>query len=91
MIEISPDTYKQKEIETLFDHHERVRLNEKHIEEEMGYPALRVIASNKKQRQNLVDFHNYQPFRIFLKEKLAKTLIMDCRTAESCDLKKAKI
>ena len=92
MIEISLDTYKQNGIETLFDHRERLWLNEKHIEERMGYSALRVTASTypsrcRKQRQKLVDCNNYQPCRMFLRGKLVKILIMDSRTAGSCDLK----
>ena len=58
MIEISLNTYKQNGIETLFDHRERLWLNENRIEERMGYSGLRVIGSKypsryrKQRRQN---------------------------------------
>ena len=37
MINVSAETYRQNGIETLFDHCGALRLNERHIEEELGY------------------------------------------------------
>ena len=42
----------------------------------------------RKQRYELVDCKYYQPCRMFLREKLEKALIMNCRISEPRDLKK---
>ena len=66
-------------------------LNEKHIEEQLGYSRLANIIRKfpeylRKQRQELQKCEK-QPCRKFLREDLAVQIIMDCRTTPSIDFK----
>ena len=68
-------------------------LNEKHIEEKLGHKNLPAITNKynkiyKKHRYELVDEPIKQPNRRFLRIDLALKIIMDCRTDESCNLKR---
>ena len=70
-----------------------LQLNEKHVEEKLGHENLPVIKNRydsvfKKRRHELVDKPKKQPNRRFLRSDLALKLIMDCRTDESCNLKR---
>ena len=61
--------------------------------EELGHKNLPVITNkydpvNKKHRYELVDKPKKQPNRRFLHSDLALKIIMDCRTDESCNLKR---
>ena len=63
-------------------------LNEKHIEEELDYKNLREIttkyhSNHEKHRYELVDESKNQRNRIFIDEKLAIKMIMDCRTTSA--------
>ena len=68
-------------------------LNEKHIGEKLGHKSLPVTTNKydsvyKKHRYKLVGKWKKQPNRRFLRSDLALKVIMDCRTDESCNLKK---
>ena len=68
-------------------------LNEKYIEEKLGHKNLPVITNKyesvyKKHRYELVDKPKQQPNKRFLRSDLALKVIMDCRTDESCNLKR---
>ena len=68
-------------------------INEKHIEEQLGHKNIPVITNKydkiyKKHRYELVDEPIKQPNRRFLRIDLALKIIMDCRTDESCSLKR---
>ena len=70
-----------------------LQLNEKHVEEKLGHENLPVIKNKydsvfKKRRHELADKPKKQPNRRFLRSDLALKLIMDCRTDESCNLKR---
>ena len=70
-----------------------LQLNEKHVEEKLGHENLPVIKNRydsvfKKHRHELADKPKKQPNRRFLRSDLALKLIMDCRTDESCNLKR---
>ena len=70
-----------------------LQLNEKHVEEKLGHENLPVIKNRydsvfKKCRHELADKPKKQPNRRFLRSDLALKLIMDCRTDESCNLKR---
>ena len=70
-----------------------LQLNEKHVEEKLGHENLPVIKNRydsvfKKRRHELADKPKKQPNRRFLRSDLALKLIMDCRTDESCNLKR---
>ena len=68
-------------------------LNEKHIKEKLRHKKLPVITNKyhsvcKKARYELVDKPKKQPNGRFLGSDLAFKVIMDCRTDESCNLKR---
>ena len=68
-------------------------LNETHIEEELGHKNLQVVPNKydpvyKKHRYKLVNDLEKQPNRRFLRCDLALKIIMNCRTYESCNLKR---
>ena len=97
MVIISKETWDKKGVEVIVDKSGTKWLNEKHIEENLEQFSLqfslRAITRKYplkyiKQRQKIVDCGNYQPCRKFLHEKLAVTVVIDCRTVESCNLKR---
>ena len=68
-------------------------INEKHIEEQLGHKNIPAITNKyykiyKKHRYELVDEPIKQRNRRFLSFDLALKIIMDCRTDESCSLKR---
>ena len=80
-------------MEVIVDGIDMLWLNEKHIEEKLGHKNLPVITNKydpvyKKHRYELVDKPKKQPNRRFLRSDLALKVIMDCRTDESCNLKR---
>ena len=86
-------TMTQNYIQVTVDAIGTLWLNEKHIEEKLGHKNLPVITNKydpvyKKHRYELVDKPKKQPNRRFLRSDLALKVIMDCRTDESCNLKR---
>ena len=68
-------------------------VNEKDIEEKLGHKNVPFITNKydpvyKKHRYELEDKPKKQPNRRFLRSDLALKVIMDCRTDESCNLKR---
>ena len=93
MINIDKKRYKNNNIEVLVDSIGKLWLNEKHIEETLGHKNLPVIPNKydqvyKKHRHELVNTPKKQSNRDFLHSDLALKIIMNCRTDESCNLKK---
>ena len=93
MVDISKKTFEKNDIEVIVDGIGTLWLNEKHIEEKLGHKNLPVITNKydpvyKKHRYELVDKPKKQPNRRFLRSDLALKVIMDCRTDESCNLKR---
>ena len=93
MIDISKETLKNNDIEVEIDGANTLWLNEKHIEEQLGHNCLPTITTKcdkiyKKHRYELVDEPIEEPNRRFLRIDLALKIIMDCRTDESCSLKR---
>ena len=86
-------TYENNDIEVIVGGAGMSWLNEKHIEEKLGHKNLPAITNKydpvyKKHRYELVDKPKKQPNRRFLRSDLALKVIMDCRTDESCNLKR---
>ena len=84
MVNISRKTYKRNSIETIVDNNRILWLNEKHIEEGLDHKNLREItikhhSNHRKHRYELVDEPKKKCNRIFIDEKLAIKVIMDCR------------
>ena len=93
MVDTNKKTYDKNDIEVIVDGIGMLWLNEKHIEEKLGHKNLPVITNKyhqvyKKHRYELVDKPKKQPNRRFLRSDLALKVIMDCRTDESCNLKR---
>ena len=88
MVDISGQTYKRNGLETIVDNDGILWLNEKRIEERLDHNDLREIttkhnSNNRKRGYELVEEPKKQVNRIFIKEKLAIKLIMDCRTTSA--------
>ena len=93
MIDITKEILKNNNIEVVIDGVNTLRLNEKHIEEQLGHKSLPIITTKcdkiyKKHRYELVDEPIKQPNRKFLRIDLALKIIMDCRADKSCSLKR---
>ena len=94
MFNIDKATYENNNIEAIIDGIGMLWLNEKHIEEKLGHKNLPAITNKydqvyKKHRHELVNEAKKQPNRRFLRSDFALKIIMNCRTDESCNLKKS--
>ena len=90
---LAKKTSENNNTEVIVDGSGMLWLNEKHIEEKLGYKNLPVITNKydpvyKKHRYELVDKSKKQPSRGFLRCELALKVIMNCSTDESCNLKR---
>ena len=79
--------------EVVIDGVNTLRINEKHVEEQLGHKNIPAITNKydkiyKKYRYELVDEPIKQRNRRFLRIDLALKIIMDCRTDEPCSLKR---
>ena len=93
MINITKETLENNNIEVITDSINELWLNERHVEKQLGHKNLPAITNKfdkiyKKQRYERVDESIKQPYRRFLHRDLALKIIMNCRTDESCNLKK---
>ena len=93
MVDIGKKTHENNNIEVIVDGIGKLWLNKKHIEKKLGHKNLPVIRNKynqvyKKHRYELVNKPKKQPNRRFLRSDLALKVIMDCRTDESCNLKR---
>ena len=92
MIDISKK-HESNGIEVIVEGIGTLWVNEKYIQEKLGHKNLPVITNNydpvyKKHRSELVGKPKKQPNRRFLRSDLTLKVIMDCRTDESCNLKR---
>ena len=93
IVDITKETLENIDIEVIIHGVNTLWLNERHIEEKLVHKSLPAITNKydkkyKKHRYELVDEPIKQPNRRFLRIDLALKLIMDCRTDESCSLKR---
>ena len=93
MVNITKETYENNDIEVITDNLNKLWLNEKHIEEQLGLKNISSITNKynkeyKKCRYKIIDEPNKQPHRRFLRNDLALKIIMNCRTDESCTFKR---
>ena len=93
MVDISKKAYEGNDIEVIVDGIGTLWLNEKHVEEKLGHKDSTVITNKydpvyKKHRFELVDKPQKQRKRRFLRSDLALKVIIDCRTNESCNLRR---
>ena len=93
MVDITKETLENNDIEVIIDGVNTLWLNQRDIEEQLGHKNLPGVTNKydkiyKKHRYELVDEPIKQPYRRFLRIDLASKIIMDCRTDESCNLKR---
>ena len=93
MVNITKKTYENNEIEVITDKFGKLWLNEKHVQDQLGIINLPAITNKydeeyKKCRYELIDDPIKQSCRRFIHNDLALKIIMDCRTDESCNLKR---
>ena len=85
MVDISRKMYKRKSIEIIIDNDGILWLNKKHIEDRLDNKYLQEItikyhSDHRKHGYKLVEEPKQQCNRIFIDEKLAIKVIMDCGT-----------
>ena len=92
MANITKETYENNGIEVITDEFDKLWLNERHIQKQLGLKNLPALSNKydkgyKKQRSELNESTN-QPHRRFIQVDLALKIIMNSRTDESCKFKK---
>ena len=92
MANITKETYENNGIEVITDEFNKLWLNERHIQKQLGLKNLPALSNKydkgcKKQRSELNESTN-QSHRRFIQVDLALKVIKDCRTDESCKFKK---
>ena len=93
MVNITKETFENNGIEVIVDTVNALWLIERHIGEQLGHENLPSVTNKydkiyKKRRYELVDESIKQPYRNFLHIDLVLKIINDCRTDESCNLKR---
>ena len=68
-------------------------LNERHVEQQLGRKSVQAVTNTrdekcKKHRYELIDEPIKQPNRRFIRNDLELKILIDCRTDESCNLKR---
>ena len=92
MTNITRETYEANGIEVIADKLGKLWLNERQVEKKLRHKNLPALTNQypkeyKKERSEL-NISTKQPNRIFIRVALALTVIMDCRTDESCNVKR---
>ena len=92
MVNIIKETYENNKIEVISDEFGELWLNERHVQEQLGLKNLPALTNKydeeyKKCRYELNESKK-QSCRRFIRNDLALKIIMDCRTDESCNLKR---
>ena len=93
MANITKETYENNGMEVITDKLGELWLNERHVQQKLGHKNLPSLTNKydgeyKKCRSKLNGSKKKQSFRRFIHNDLALKMIMDCRTYESCNLKK---
>ena len=93
MINITKEKCENNNTEVIADKFGELWLNEMHLQEQLGHKNLRAVTKKyyeeyKKYRYELINDLIKQPNRKFVRNDLPLKIIMDCRTNESCNLKR---
>ena len=93
MVNITKEKYENCDKEVIRDEFGKLWLNERHVQEQLRLRKLPALESKydgkyKKCRFELIDDPKKQSFRRFIRNDLALKIIKDCRTDESCNLKR---
>ena len=92
MVYITKEKYEANGIEVITDEFGKLWLNERHVQEQLGLKNLPALTNKydeeyKKCRYELNESKK-QSCRRFIRNDLALKIIKDCRTDESCNLKR---
>ena len=92
MADVTKETYENNGIDVITDKIGELRLNERHIQKQLGLKNLPALTNKydkeyKKQRSKLNESPK-QSHRRFIHVDLALKVIIDCRTDKSCKFKK---
>ena len=93
MVNITKEMYESNSIEVIPDNLNTLWLNERHVQQQLGHRNLWVVTNKydeeyRKRRYELIDESIKQSHRRFIRSDLTLKIIMDCRTDESCNLKR---
>ena len=93
MVNITKEMYENNGIEVITDNLNTLWLNKRHVQQQLGHKNLRAVTNKyneeyKKRRYELIDDSIKQSNRRFIRNDLALKIIMDCKTDESCNLKR---
>ena len=93
MVNITKEKYENCDKEVIRDEFGKLWLNERHVQEQLRLKNLPALESKydekyKKCRFELIDDPKKQSCRRFIRNDLALKIIKDCRTDESCNLKR---
>ena len=92
MVNITKETYENNEIEVISDEFGKLWLNERHVQEQLGLKNLPAITNkyDKKYKKCRYELNQStkQSHRRFIRNDLTLKVIIDCRTDESCNLKR---
>ena len=94
MVNITKEMYENNDIEVITDNLNTLWLNERHVQKQLGHKNLPAVTSKydeeyRKRRYELIDESIKQSHRRFIRSDLTLKIIMDCRTDESCNLKRS--
>ena len=98
MVNITKETYEANGVEVITDNLNNLWLNERHVETQLRLTNLPALTSNYikkyngykeyKKRRSELNISTKQPNRRLIRVELALKVIMNCRTDESCNLKR---
>ena len=93
MVNITKEMYENNGIEVITDNLNTLWLNKRHVQKQLGHKNLPAVTNKydeeyKKRRYELIDDSIKQSNRRFIRNDLALKIIMDCKTDESCNLKR---
>ena len=84
MANITRETYEANGIEVITDEFGKLWLNERHVQEQLGLKNLPALTNKYDEK-----YKKYKKScRRLIHNKLRLKIIMDCRTDESCNLKR---
>ena len=93
MVNIIKDKYENNSSEVIKNKFDELWLNERHVKQKLELKNLPALTNKydeeyKKCRYELIDDPIKQSNRRFIRNDLALKIIMDCKTDESCNLKR---
>ena len=93
MVNITKKTYESNGIEVITDKFGELWLKERHVQQQLELKNLPALTNKYNEeykicRYELIDDPIKQSWTRFIHNGLALKIIMDCRTDESCNLKR---